>query len=89
MNTNQCDIGLIGLGVMGENLVLNMESKGFSVAVFNRTTEVTEKFAAGRAQGLPWAAAREGRDAHFAGGARFAEIRAREHRAGLSRIGDA
>src|SRR5499425_3127812 len=51
MNANQCDIGLIGLGVMGGNLVLNMESKGFSVAVFNRTTEVTEKFAAGRAQG--------------------------------------
>ena len=50
MNTNQCDIGLIGLGVMGENLVLNMESKGFPVAVFNRTTDVTEKFAAGRAQ---------------------------------------
>src|SRR5215468_6565083 len=50
MNTNQCDIGLIGLGVMGENLVLNMESKDFSVAVFNRTTEVTEKFAAERAQ---------------------------------------
>ncbi|MDQ6624188.1 MAG: NADP-dependent phosphogluconate dehydrogenase, partial [Verrucomicrobiota bacterium] len=36
---------------MGENLVLNMESKGFSVAVFNRTTEVTEKFAAGKARG--------------------------------------
>src|SRR3954466_15141878 len=51
MNTNQSDIGLIGLGVMGENLVLNMESKGFSVSVFNRTTEVTEKFAAGRAKG--------------------------------------
>src|SRR6201987_4798695 len=51
MNANQYDIGLIGLGVMGENLVLNMESKGFSVAVFNRTTEVTEKFAAGRAKG--------------------------------------
>src|SRR5215813_317283 len=51
MNMNQCDIGLIGLGVMGENLVLNMESKGFSVAVFNRTTDVTEKFAAGRAKG--------------------------------------
>src|SRR5881398_4104122 len=51
MTTNQCDIGLIGLGVMGENLALNMESKGFSVAVSNRTTEVTEKFAAGRAQG--------------------------------------
>jgi 6-phosphogluconate dehydrogenase len=51
MNTNQCDIGLIGLAVMGENLALNLESKGFSVAVFNRTTEVTEKFAAGRAKG--------------------------------------
>src|ERR1700755_177249 len=51
MNTNQCDIGLIGLGVMGENLVLNMESKGFTVAVFNRTWEVTEKFAAGKAKG--------------------------------------
>jgi 6-phosphogluconate dehydrogenase len=51
MTTNQCDIGLIGLAVMGENLVLNMESKGFSVAVFNRTTEVTEKFANARAKG--------------------------------------
>ena len=51
MTANQCDIGLIGLAVMGENLVLNMESKGFSVSVFNRTTEVTEKFAAGRAKG--------------------------------------
>jgi len=51
MSTNQSDIGLIGLAVMGENLVLNMESKGFSVAVFNRTTEVTEKFAAARAKG--------------------------------------
>jgi 6-phosphogluconate dehydrogenase len=51
MSANQCDIGLIGLAVMGENLVLNMESKGFSVAVFNRTWEVTEKFAAGKANG--------------------------------------
>src|ERR1700719_154329 len=51
MTANQCDIGLIGLAVMGENLVLNMESKGFSVAVFNRTTEVTDKFAASRAKG--------------------------------------
>jgi 6-phosphogluconate dehydrogenase len=51
MTSNQCDIGLIGLAVMGENLVLNMASKGFSVAAFNRTHEVTEKFAAGRAQG--------------------------------------
>ena len=51
MNTKQCDIGLIGLAVMGENLVLNMESKGFTVAVFNRTAEVTDKFAAGKAKG--------------------------------------
>ena len=48
---SQCDIGLIGLAVMGENLVLNMESKGFRVAVYNRTTEVTDKFAEGRAKG--------------------------------------
>jgi 6-phosphogluconate dehydrogenase len=51
MSTNQSDIGLIGLAVMGENLVLNMESKGFSVSVFNRTYTVTEKFAEGRAKG--------------------------------------
>jgi 6-phosphogluconate dehydrogenase len=51
MTTKQCDIGLIGLAVMGENLVLNMESKGFSVAVFNRTTAVTDKFAAERGAG--------------------------------------
>jgi len=51
MTANQCDIGLIGLAVMGENLVLNMESKGFTVAVFNRTTEVTDRFAAGRGKG--------------------------------------
>ncbi|MEY2502369.1 MAG: 6-phosphogluconate dehydrogenase [Verrucomicrobiota bacterium] len=51
MSANQCDIGLIGLAVMGENLVLNMESKGFSVAVFNRTWEVTEKFGNGKAKG--------------------------------------
>ncbi len=45
------NIGLIGLAVMGENLVLNMESKGFRVAVYNRTTAVTEKFAENRAKG--------------------------------------
>ena len=50
-STGTCDLGLIGLAVMGENLVLNMESKGFSVAVFNRTTSVTDKFAEGRASG--------------------------------------
>ena len=44
----KADIGLIGLAVMGENLVLNMESKGFTVAVFNRTTEKVKNFAEGR-----------------------------------------
>ena len=44
-------IGLVGLAVMGENLALNIESKGFSIAVFNRTTAKTEKFMAGRAKG--------------------------------------
>ncbi len=48
---SQSDIGLIGLAVMGENLVLNMESRGFQVSVFNRTTSVTEKFAANRGKG--------------------------------------
>ena len=45
------DIGLIGLAVMGENLVLNMESKGFRVAVFNRTVEKVDKFINGRGAG--------------------------------------
>jgi 6-phosphogluconate dehydrogenase len=45
------DIGLIGLAVMGENLVLNMENHGFSVAVFNRTTSKVENFINGRAKG--------------------------------------
>lgn len=45
------DIGLIGLAVMGENLVLNMESKGYTVAVFNRTVEKVDVFINGRAKG--------------------------------------
>ncbi|MBN2213248.1 MAG: decarboxylating NADP(+)-dependent phosphogluconate dehydrogenase [Bacteroidales bacterium] len=45
------DIGLIGLAVMGENLVLNMESKGFTVAVFNRTVEKVDRFVEGRGKG--------------------------------------
>jgi 6-phosphogluconate dehydrogenase len=48
---SKADIGLIGLAVMGENLVLNMESKGFSVAVFNRTVEKVDKFIASRGAG--------------------------------------
>lgn len=47
----KADIGLIGLAVMGENLVLNMESKGFTVAVFNRTVDKVDKFIQGRGAG--------------------------------------
>ena len=45
------DIGLVGLAVMGENLVLNMESKGFHVSVFNRTVEKVDHFMEGRGKG--------------------------------------
>ncbi len=44
----KADIGIVGLAVMGENLVLNMESKGFTVAVYNRTLEKVENFVKGR-----------------------------------------
>ena len=44
----KADIGLIGLAVMGENLVLNIESRGFSVCVYNRTAEKTGQFIKGR-----------------------------------------
>ena len=47
----KCDIGIIGLAVMGENLVLNMESKGFSAAVYNRTTSKVDDFVNTRGQG--------------------------------------
>ena len=48
---NLADIGLIGLAVMGENLVLNMESKGYTVAVYNRTTEKVDHFVNARGRG--------------------------------------
>lgn len=47
----KADIGLIGLAVMGENLVMNMESKGYTVAVFNRSVEKVARFIQGRAKG--------------------------------------
>jgi len=47
----KADIGLIGLAVMGENLVLNMESKGFTVGIYNRTVEKVDMFMAGRGAG--------------------------------------
>ncbi len=45
------DIGLVGLAVMGENLILNMESKGFTVACYNRTVSKVDDFIEGRAKG--------------------------------------
>ena len=46
-----CDIGLIGLAVMGQNLVLNMNDHGFKVCVFNRTTSKVDEFLAEEAKG--------------------------------------
>src|SRR5438105_14097980 len=51
MSAATADIGLIGLAVMGENLVLNMESHGYTVAVHNRTRARVDEFLAGRAKG--------------------------------------
>ena len=45
------DIAVVGLAVMGENLILNMESKGFTVACYNRTTSKVDDFVKGRAKG--------------------------------------
>ena len=45
------DIGVIGIAVMGENLILNMESKGFHVSAYNRTVDKVERFVNGRAKG--------------------------------------
>ncbi|MEE2639142.1 MAG: decarboxylating NADP(+)-dependent phosphogluconate dehydrogenase [Planctomycetota bacterium] len=49
--SEKCDFGLIGLAVMGENLALNVESRGNRVAVYNRTTEKVDEFIEGRAAG--------------------------------------
>ncbi len=46
-----CDFGLIGLAVMGENLALNIESRGYRLAVYNRTTSKVDELINGRAQG--------------------------------------
>ena len=49
--SDKCDFGLIGLAVMGENLALNVENRGYRVAVHNRTTEKVDEFIQGRAKG--------------------------------------
>src|SRR5436190_16633979 len=51
MAATSADFGLIGLAVMGENLALNVESRGYKVAVFNRTVEKVDEFTSGVAKG--------------------------------------
>jgi 6-phosphogluconate dehydrogenase len=51
MSNGRCDIGLIGLAVMGQNLVLNMNDHGFKVAVFNRTVSKVDEFISDEAKG--------------------------------------
>src|SRR3954463_10331930 len=51
MPTASCDIALIGLAVMGQNLVLNMNDHGYRVAVFNRTVSKVDDFIANEAKG--------------------------------------
>jgi 6-phosphogluconate dehydrogenase len=51
MSSVQADIGLVGLAVMGQNLVLNMNDNGFIVAVYNRTTSKVDEFMDGPAKG--------------------------------------
>ncbi len=53
MSTATCDIGLIGLAVMGQNLVLNMNDHGYRVAVFNRTVSKVDEFLNNEAKGTP------------------------------------
>ena len=50
-NPAKADIGLVGLAVMGQNLVLNMNDKGFTVSVYNRTTSKVDEFLEGPAKG--------------------------------------
>jgi len=57
MSDASCDIGLIGLAVMGQNLVLNMNDHGFKVAVFNRTVSKVDDFVANEAKGTQVAGA--------------------------------
>ena len=51
MDRESCDIGLIGLAVMGQNLVLNMNDHGYRVAVFNRTVSKVDEFIHNEAAG--------------------------------------
>ena len=59
---DQCDLGLIGLAVMGQNLILNMADHGFRVAAYNRTTSKVDDFLAGPARGQPIVGCRSPRE---------------------------
>jgi 6-phosphogluconate dehydrogenase len=51
--TTMADIGLIGLAVMGQNLILNMADHGYKVVAYNRTVEKVDQFLANEAKGFP------------------------------------
>ena len=70
----QADFGLIGLAVMGENLALNVESRGYTIAVYNRSTDKVDALLAGRAKGKKFIGCRRPVDRPIA-----AETRARRH----------
>src|SRR3989337_2905270 len=62
MSTPRADIGLIGLAVMGQNIVLNMNDHGYTVAVFNRTVSKVDEFLASEAAGTHVGGAPRARD---------------------------
>ena len=57
----EADIGVIGLAVMGQNLILNMNDHGFKVVAYNRTTEKVDAFLEGSASGTQIQGARVGK----------------------------
>ena len=75
--SEKCDFGLIGLAVMGENLALNVESRGFRIAVFNRTVEKVDQLLAGRAAGKQFVGCHSLETRNPLGEDRFAHIRNR------------
>ncbi len=70
---SQHDMGLVGLAVMGQNLVMNMANKGFSVAVYNRTTETMREFVEGL-DGRPDGVLEDGAAARIEGFETLAEL---------------
>ena len=69
----QSDIGVVGLAVMGENLILNMASKGFTVSAFNRTVSKVSDFVEGRAKGQGLLGGRTATGGNHDGGNHYAD----------------